>query len=58
MPAIKRSIADYDGDDEAHQKLRAAADFNGPVEDRYCTDLLWLILLCLCWAGMTWVVSE
>mmetsp|Transcript_2504 Transcript_2504/g.5963 ORF Transcript_2504/g.5963 Transcript_2504/m.5963 type:complete len:703 (+) Transcript_2504:182-2290(+) len=53
MPQIKRSIADYDGEDEAHDKLRAAADFNGPVEDRYCTDLLMLVLLCLCWAGMT-----
>lgn len=53
MPKIKRSIGDYDGDDEANEKLHAAADFDGPVTDRYCTDLLWLILLCLCWAGMT-----
>jgi len=42
-----------DNDDEAHDKLRAPADFNGPVEDRHCTDLLWLILLVLCWVGMT-----
>lgn len=57
MPQIKRSIGDYDGDDEANEKLHAAADFDGPVTDRYCTDLLWLILLCLCWAGMTAVGS-
>jgi hypothetical protein len=50
---IKKSIADYDDDDEAHEKLRAAADWSGPVQQRYCTDLLWLILICLSWVGMT-----
>jgi hypothetical protein len=52
---IKKSIADYDddGDGEAHEKLRAAADWSGPVKQRYCTDLLWLILICLSWVGMT-----
>lgn len=50
---IKKSIADYDDDDEANEKLRAAADWSGPVEQRYCTDLFCLILLVLCWVGMS-----
>eukprot|EP00980_Cylindrotheca_fusiformis_P012449 scaffold3054_cov129-Cylindrotheca_fusiformis.AAC.13 len=50
---IKRSIDDYNEDDEAKEKLRAAADWSGPVENRYCTDLLWLILLLISWLAMT-----
>jgi hypothetical protein len=54
---LKSTIEDYNGEEdaEAHEKLVAAADWDGPVKERHCTDLLCLILLCVSWVAMTWV---
>ena len=57
MPYKARDkIEDYDDDDtEAHEKLIAPADWDGPVKQRYCTDLLCLIMLVVTWFAMTWI---
>ena len=34
-------------------KLTRDRNFKGPVENRRCTDVLCLLLLLGCWAGMT-----
>jgi choline transporter-like protein 2/4/5 len=52
---IKKSIEDYEDGDEALEKLSAPADWNGPVENRRCTDLFFLFLIILSWAAMTWI---
>lgn len=44
-------IDDYD----ATEKLHAPADWDGPVEDRRCTDILVLLLLWGSWIAMTGV---
>jgi hypothetical protein len=55
----KETIEDYNTDDdtEAHEKLIAPADWDGPVgkDGRSCTDLLCLLLLIASWAAMTWI---
>ncbi|KAM3571813.1 hypothetical protein VYU27_006151 [Nannochloropsis oceanica] len=38
-----------------NKKLEAAADFQGPVKKRTCTDPLFLLLLLGAWAAMTWI---
>jgi hypothetical protein len=53
---MKSKIEDYDDDDEAHEKLVAPADWNGPIEDgRHCTDVFCLFLLVLSWVAMSGV---
>jgi Plasma-membrane choline transporter len=42
-----------DANDPDNEKFVAPADFDGPTVDRHCTDLLFLILLILCWVCMT-----
>ena len=53
----KTKIEDYDGeedeDNEAHEKLVAPPDWDGPIATRRCTDLLCLLLLILHWVVMT-----
>jgi len=47
--------------DQAHahnNKFEAAADFQGPVKKRSCTDPLFLLLLLGAWAAMTWIGRE
>jgi hypothetical protein len=44
---------DDDGDDDDTRKLRAAPDFDGPVKDRHCTDILCSLLLIASWIVMT-----
>jgi hypothetical protein len=53
---MKTKIEDYDADDEeAHEKLVAPPDWDGPVETRHCTDILCLFLIIAMWIGMTTV---
>eukprot|EP00339_Tiarina_fusa_P022379 CAMPEP_0116997142 /NCGR_PEP_ID=MMETSP0472-20121206/690_1 /TAXON_ID=693140 ORGANISM="Tiarina fusus, Strain LIS" /NCGR_SAMPLE_ID=MMETSP0472 /ASSEMBLY_ACC=CAM_ASM_000603 /LENGTH=659 /DNA_ID=CAMNT_0004695951 /DNA_START=143 /DNA_END=2118 /DNA_ORIENTATION=+ len=49
------AIEDYDehDDSEAHEKLIAPADWDGPVQQRNCTDVLCLILLVASWLIMS-----
>jgi hypothetical protein len=42
-------------DDSENDKLVAPADFDGPIERRHCTDLLFLLLLICMWVAMTGV---
>ena len=35
------------------EKLRAPADFDGPVKDRKCTDVLFTLLIVAMWVAMT-----
>ncbi|KAG7345808.1 plasma-membrane choline transporter family protein [Nitzschia inconspicua] len=53
----KETIDDYNGDSrddqEAHELLKAPADFDGPTRDRYCTDVLCLFFIVLAWIIMT-----
>ncbi|TFJ84645.1 hypothetical protein NSK_004110 [Nannochloropsis salina CCMP1776] len=47
--------------DEAHvnnSKFEAAADFQGPVKKRTCTDPCFLVLLLGAWAAMSWIGRE
>lgn len=34
-------------------KLRAPADFHGPVDDRKCTDIIFTVLIIIMWIAMT-----
>lgn len=36
-----------------HDKLRAPADFHGPIEDRKCTDILFTLFIIVMWIAMT-----
>jgi len=38
---------------EHDEKLEAPADFDGPTQNRHCTDILMLLLLFCMWAAMT-----
>jgi len=44
-----------DDNDHDDDKLEAPADWDGPVEDRHCTDILLLLLLWGMWIAMTGV---
>lgn len=58
----KGTIEDYENDDddlnkEAHQKFQAPDNWDGPVQDRHCTDsacfiLLLIFLLIFSWIGL------
>ena len=50
----KETIDDYDPDDdsEAFEKLVAPADWDGPVQQRHCTDVL-----CLVFTGSCWIIN-
>ena len=53
---LRTKIEDYDDvddDHEAHEKLIAPPDWDGPVSQRHCTDLLCLVLLIISWVVMT-----
>ena len=52
---MARHDDDDDDDDSERVKLRAPPDFDGPLEDRYCTDVLLLLLLLGMWVAMTGV---
>ena len=47
--------SDYDEDDldDERSALRAPADFDGPLENRHCTDVFMLLLLFALWSAMT-----
>lgn len=45
-------MANKDSDND-EDKFNAPADWDGPVEDRHCTDILLLILLWCMWIAMT-----
>lgn len=34
-------------------RLRAPPDFDGPVKDRKCTDVIFMILIICMWVAMT-----
>ena len=36
-------------------KLKAPKGFDGPGKSRKCTDVLFMLLLCVNWCGMTYV---
>lgn len=38
-----------------NDKLRAPADFDGPVKDRKCTDILFTLAIIALWIAMTFV---
>jgi len=44
-----------DKPEEGSEKLKATADFAGPVEKRSCTDVLFLLLIIAAWVAMTGV---
>jgi len=40
-------------DDEKVERMSAPPDFDGPTTDRKCTDILFAILILVCWTAMT-----
>ncbi|CAM9758184.1 unnamed protein product [Scytosiphon promiscuus] len=36
-----------------HDKLRAPADFDGPVQSRKCTDIIFTVAIIIMWVTMT-----
>lgn len=49
---------DYDDEDDSYderygERFEAPADFDGPVAERGCTDVLFALLMVLCWLAMT-----
>ena len=51
-------LSEKDQQHAANKKFDAAADFQGPVKKRSCTDPLFLLLLLASWAAMSWVGWE
>jgi hypothetical protein len=49
----------YDDDDDYPEATRdqgrfqAPADFEGPTARRSCTDVIFALLMLICWIGMT-----
>ncbi|KAJ3447974.1 choline transporter-like (slc family 44) [Anaeramoeba flamelloides] len=44
-------------DTEVDQKFEYEEDFSGPIDERKCRDIFWLILFCAFWIGMIVVAS-
>ncbi|CAM9134848.1 unnamed protein product [Choristocarpus tenellus] len=39
-------------------KLTAPADFDGPVKNRKCTDIIFMVLIVCLWVAMTWIGAD
>ena len=44
-------------DDESYSKLEQNRKTHGPVKNRKCRDVFFLILFLLFWAGMFWICA-
>lgn len=50
---IKKISGSQDSGEYNKKKLSAPPDFDGPTANRRCTDILFAIILLLCWVAMT-----